>query len=270
MAGKFFNISKRLILYLRIWLTMSRNSFMIYLNQKKILAIFLTGKILRFSFFVAFLYFLVVGSESLAGYSVNQTLFFFLTFSLIDSISQFLFREVYRFRTLVVTGDLDLILVKPINTLFRVLMGGADVIDLITLPPLFFAVWYVGIRLDPSTLQVFLYLLMILNGLFLATAFHIAVLALGIVTLEIDNTIMIYRDVTNLGRLPIDIYREPLRGILTYLIPVGVMITLPAKAFMGLVTPVGVFISFGLGIVVLSASLKVWGFALKKYSSASS
>ncbi len=249
---------------------MSKNSFMVYLNQKKILAIFLTGKILRFIFFTGFLYFLVVGSERLAGYSVNQTLFFFLTFSLVDSISQFFFRDVYRFRTLVVTGDFDLILIKPISSLFRVLLGGADVIDFITLPPLFFAAYFIGGKLDPTTFQIFLYLLLVLNGLLLATAFHIAVLSLGIVTLEIDNTIMIYRDVTNLGRIPIDIYKEPLRGILTYLIPVGMMITTPAKALMGLVTPIGILGSFSLGIIALFVSLRFWNYALKQYSSASS
>ena len=54
---------------------------------------------------------------------------------LIDVISQFLFREVYRFRPLVVSGEFDLVLVKPVSSLFRSLAGGADVIDLITIPP---------------------------------------------------------------------------------------------------------------------------------------
>jgi len=40
--------------------------------------------------------------------------------------AQLLFRDVYRFRPKVVSGDFDLILVKPINPLFRVLLGGAD------------------------------------------------------------------------------------------------------------------------------------------------
>lgn len=260
----------RLFYYIKIWLMMSKNSFMAMLAQKKLFVLFLLGKLFRFGFFTAFLFFLVKGADSLAGYSINQTIFFFLTFNVVDISTQFLFREVYRFRGLIITGDLDLVLAKPMNALFRVLMGGADVVDLVTIPPLIAAVYYVGTLLSPTPSQVVFYALLVVNGFLIATAFHIAVLSLGIITLEIDHTIMIYRDLTNLGRLPIDIYRQPLRGVLTYLIPVGVMVTLPAKALMGLVTPTGILLSFVLGLAVVFASLKFWSFALRHYTSASS
>lgn len=249
---------------------MSKNSFMMMLSNKILFVMFLTGKLLRFGFFTAFLFFLVKGSDTLAGYSINQTIFFFLTFNLVDVTAQFLFREVYRFRPLVVSGDLDLVLSKPMSSLFRVLMGGADIMDFVTIPPLIAAVIYVGGLLGPTTLHTTFYILLILNGLLISTAFHIAVLALGIITLEIDHTIMIYRDLGNLGRLPIDIYKQPLRGIITYLIPVGVMVTFPAKAIMGLITSTGVFLSFVLGGVLFFASLRFWNYALKQYTSASS
>lgn len=256
--------------YLNLWWLMSRNSFIMVLNQKLALSIFLFGKIIRFIFFLGFLYFLLKGTKALAGFTPNQTVLFFLTFNLVDVASQFFFREVYRFRPLVVSGDFDLILVKPMNALFRVLAGGADVIDLITIPPLVFAIYYVGKMLNPTPEGIILYFFLIANALLIAIAFHIAVLSLGIITLEIDHTIMIYRDLMGLGRFPIDIYRQPLQGILTYLIPVGIMVTLPAKALMGLVTPTAVLTSFGLGIVAIFISLKFWNFALTKYTSASS
>ena len=249
---------------------MSKNAFLAMLNHRMGVVIFTAGKVLRFTFFGAFIYFLLSKTNTLAGYTLHQTLFFFLTFNLIDVISQFLFREAYRFRPLIVSGNFDLILIKPINALFRSLMGGADILDLFTIPPLIFAVYYVGSLLDPTASQVILYIILVANGLVISTAFHIAVLSLGIITLEIDHTIMIYRDLTNLGRLPIDIYKQPLKGVLTYLVPVGVMITLPAKAMMGLVTPVGVAISFALGFIMMTLMLRFWKLALKQYTSASS
>ncbi len=249
---------------------MSKNAFLAMLNHRVGVIVFTTGKVLRFAFFGAFIYFLLSKTDTLAGYTLHQTLFFFLTFNLIDIITQFLFRETYRFRPLIVSGNFDLVLIKPINALFRSLMGGADILDLFMIPPMIFAVYYVGSLLDPSTSQIILYIILVINGLVIATAFHIAVLSLGIITLEIDHTIMIYRDLTNLGRLPIDIYKEPLKGILTYMIPVGIMITLPAKAMMGLVTPMGVIISFALGVLMMTLMLRFWGFALKQYTSASS
>ena len=225
---------------------------------------------MRFAFFFGFLYYLISGTKTLAGYETNQAIFFFLTFNLIDVLSQFLYREVYRFRPLVVSGDFDLVLLKPFNALFRVLMGGADVIDLITIPPLIFAALYIGRLLNPSLTHVLLFIILILNGLIIATAFHIAVLAFGIMSLEIDHTIMIYRDILSLGRFPLDIYKEPVRSIITYLIPVGVMITLPAKSLMGLVSLEGILYSFLLGALSIILSLKFWGWAIKRYTSASS
>ncbi len=234
------------------------------------MVIFTSGKILRFLFFAMFLIFILKSTGTLAGYNLNQTVFFFLTFNLVDTAAQFLYREVYRFRPLVVEGGFDLILVKPWNALFRSLMGGADLLDLLTIPPLMIAIYLVGQTLNPSILHTALYILLVLNGLLIATAFHIAVISLGIVTLEIDHTVMIYRDLTSLGRLPIDIYKEPLRGILTFLVPVGIMITFPAKALMGLLSPTGALISLGLGVISVYLSIRFWNYAVRFYTSASS
>lgn len=261
---------KNLRRYLKIWLIMSRNSFLAVFNQRIALSIFLIGKLLRFFFFFGFIVFLLKGTKSLAGYNLTQTLLFFLTFNLIDTVSQFLFREVYRFRPLIISGGFDLVLSKPISALFRSLMGGADVIDLITIVPLTIATFFVAHLLNPSFLQSVFYILLLINGLIIAAAFHIFVLGLGIVSFEIDHTIMIYRDLFNLGRFPIDIYKEPLRSIITFLIPIGMMVSFPAKAIMGLMNPIGILWSLAFGILILLLSFKFWNFALKKYSSASS
>jgi ABC-2 type transport system permease protein len=249
---------------------MSRNAFLVVLSQRMIFVIFLFGKLLRFAFFVTFLYFLVSGADNLAGYDITQTMFFFLTFVLVDTIAQFLFREVYRFRPLLLSGDFDLVMVKPFPSLFRVLLGGPDFIDLITIPPLLVALIYVGVQLSPSSLQIFFYLILIANAMIIATAFHIAVLATAVITLEIDHTVMIYRDITSMGRFPVDIYAPPLRAFLTFLIPVGIMVTYPAKALMGLLTPIWILLALLFSIVLIIAARRYWHFALMKYTSASS
>src|SRR3989304_8396864 len=256
--------------YFKVWWMMSKNAFIQVLINKFGASVFLIGKILRFAFFIAFLVFLLRGTQNLAGYNLNQTMFFFLTFNLVDVVSQFLFREVYRFRPLIVSGGFDLVLAKPISPLFRSLMGGADILDLFTIPPLVALVYIVGSSLGPAPLEILYYLLLLVSGLLIATSFHIAVISLGIVTFEIDHTIMIYRDLTSLGRFPVDIFREPLRGFLTFLVPVGIMVTLPAKALMGLVNLQAVVLSFTLSLVLIFLSIKFWNFALTSYSSESS
>lgn len=256
--------------YSKIWWLLTRNSFSIVMGQRVALMFFLTGKLLRFFLFTGFLFFLIQGTNGLVGYTGNQAIFFFLVFNVIDVLGQFFFREVYRFRPKILSGDFDLTLVKPANALFISLLGGADIIDFITIPPLIIATWYVGSLLHPSVLSTLYFVLLLINGLLVATAFHIAVLAMGIITLEIDHTIMIYRDLTSFGRFPVDIYKQPIQGLLTYLIPVGIMITFPAKALMGLVNGGGVLVSLAIGTAAVFLSIRYWNFALKKYASASS
>jgi len=263
-------MAKKLKKYLKIWWMMSVNSFSVVLGQKYALIIFLTGKIFRFSFFFLFIYFLLKGTGQIAGYSSDQIIFFFLTFNIIEVVTQFLFREVYKFRSMIIKGDFDLVLVKPFNSLFRVLMGGADIIDLITIPPLVILTVIYGISFHPALAEVLIYLALLMNGFLIATAFHITILAFAIITLEIDHAVMIYRDITSLGKFPVDIYKEPLKGLLTYLVPVGIMVGLPAKAIMGLITPVGIIIAVLIGVLSMFFALRFWNFALTKYTSASS
>jgi ABC-2 type transport system permease protein len=249
---------------------MARNSFIAWFNKKKLLVIFLLGKIIRYIFYFSFLYFLVSSSNGIAGYSKDQVLFFMATYTLVDTLSQFLFRNVYTFRQLVVSGDFDMLLTKPINPLFRVLAGGPDPIDLITIPPIAFLTLYFSSRLNPDPMQVIFFTVLLINALIIAMCFHIFVVSIGIITLETDNTIMIYRDLTSMGRFPIDIYKEPLKGILTFIVPVSLMMTIPAKGMMGLVTFWGLITSLIFGSVLYILSLCFWKYALTKYTSASS
>ena len=249
---------------------MSRNAFEVMLSNRLGFVVFLLGKVIRFGLFVLFLVFLVRGAGALAGYSVEETVFFYLTFNLIDVLGQFLFREVYRFKPQVVSGSFDLVLSKPSNALFRSLMGGVDVIDLVTIPPLIAGIVYVGAAFSPSLAQIVLYIVLVLNGLLIAAAFHIAVLGIGIITYAVDHAIHVYRDVLNLGRLPIEIYRQPVRGALTFFIPVAIMISLPAKSLIGVASVSGLLTSFAIGAAAVFISLKFWNYAVSKYTSASS
>ncbi len=262
---------KTFIKYLHLWVKLTENSFLISLTSKFNAFIFLLGKILRFTLTLVFIFVLFGQTKKIDDFNVIQFSFFFLTFTIIDTITQLFFREVYRFRPMVVSGDFDLILVKPMNPLFRALAGGADPLDLLMLIPYIATLAYIAGKLGTfSVLHAALYLLLLANGLLIATGFHILVLALAIMTTEIDHAVMIYRDLTSMGRVPVDIYREPMRTIITFIIPVGVMMTVPAKAFLGLLTPWAVVASLVLGIVFFFTCFRTWQFALTKYTSASS
>lgn len=260
-----------MIKYLKVWWLFAVNSFQTQLMIRWALALFFIGKILRFSIFTFFIVILVKNTNALAGYSLDQTILFFLSFNLVDDLSQLLFREVYRFRPAVITGTFDFYLIKPINALFRSLTSGPDFLDLATMIPLTFAVIFYVHKLGISNVwSIVIYILLLLTGFIIAMSFHILVLSLAILTTEIDHAVMLYRDITSLGRMPVDIYREPLRGFLTFVIPVGIMMSFPTKSLLGFLSPTLTIYSVVFSIAVFVMSINIWKFALKKYSSASS
>ena len=119
--------------YFWLWWSFTSITTQIAFQSRFGAIIFLIGKLLRFAFFLFFLILLVSKTKTIAGYSLWQVIFFFATFNLIDAIPQFLWREVYRFRTYVVRGFFDYIITKPISPLFRSLFGGSDILDLFIL-----------------------------------------------------------------------------------------------------------------------------------------
>src|SRR3989344_6334332 len=103
--------------YWRVWWLMTSQSIQMFFVSRLGAVLFLAGKILRFVFFLSFLLLLMNKTNVLAGYSSYEVLLFYFTFNFIDSATQMLFREVYSFRYYIVSGNFDMILVKPVNAL---------------------------------------------------------------------------------------------------------------------------------------------------------
>jgi ABC-2 type transport system permease protein len=256
--------------YIRLWWIYTLRATQVAFTSRLGVVIFTLGKILRFGLFIFFLFLIVAKTKTLSGYSLWQVMFFYATFNFIDTTAQFFLRDVYRFRSHVVSGFFDTYLLKPMSPLFKALFGGSDVLDL---SMLFLSIIFIIIAFQHFPLSLWgivLYILLLVNSLLIALSFHIFVVGFGILTTEVDNMLWMYRDLTQMGRVPVDIYRQPIQWIITFFIPVGIMMTFPAKALFGLLTlPVVVFSLF-IGIVFYTAAYAFWGYALKQYSSASS
>lgn len=255
----------------KIWFLLTTIATQIALTSRLGAVLFLLGKVLRFALFLVFIIVIYSQTQGIQGYSFWQVLFFFATFNLIDTASQFFLREVYRFRYYVLNGTFDYFLTKPMSPLFRSLFGGSDILDI---PLLLLSCIFILISASQFTTltlpAIALYGILVFNALIIALSIHVIVLAIGVLTTEVDNTIMLFRDLTQMGRIPIDVYREPISTIVTFVIPVGVMMTFPAKALMGLLSSQLILISLILSVITLTLSLYFWKYALKNYSSVSS
>lgn len=261
---------KMLKRYIVIWWKLTLGTSQIAFQSRFGALLFLFGKLLRYVFFLLFLILLVNKTKVIAGYTFWQIVLFYATFNFLDTLPQFLFRNVYRFRQQILNGYFDNLLLKPLPSLFHPLFGGSDMWDLFVFFLSIGFIIFAGLHSGHVTLwHVIIYVLLLLNGFLISLGFHIFVLGTGILSTAIDNTVMLYRDLTQMGRLPIEVYQEPLRGLITFVIPVGIMMTYPGKALLGLLSVQGVIIALAFGVGLLFVSMRFWAYALRHYTSAS-
>ena len=257
--------------YLRVWLQLAHISFSEQIATRFSSVLFLLSKTLRFVFFLLFIFSLTERIGGLSGYNRDQIIIFFLVFNFVDIATQLFFRGVYFFRQKVVNGEFDFSLVKPMSPLFRIMAGYTDFMDLITLIALviYGLKFTVGaVALTPAI--VFPAILMMVFSFLISFSIHVWVVAVGILTTEVDNAIMVYRDLTGMARFPVDVYSAPVRIFLTYIVPVAFIMTVPAKSLMGLASPLTFAISAVIVFCFLFSGFYLWRYALSQYSSASS
>ena len=261
---------QRAKIYFQLWVTVAKYAFAEVFVNRWTSALFLFGKVVRFGMSLFFLTLLQRTISGFAGYTTNQIIIFFLSYQILDTLSQIFYRGVYTFSWKVKSGELDFYLAKPINPLFRILTGEPDMIDILFFfPTTLVSIFFISQLAGPIHLaSIFAYLLLLINGFLIATSFHIMVICLGVLTTEVDNAIMLYRDINNLARFPVTMYREPFRSVLFWLVPVGLMNTIPAQALLNLPTSQSMLLTVLVGGGFFLASLRMWAWSMKKYTSA--
>lgn len=257
---------------IKIWLMFTSRATQAQLLTSWGGILFIIGKVVRFLLFFVFLFSVLSSAETLAGYNREQVIFFFLVFNVVDIMIQFLFRGVYQFRFRVVSGEYDIDLLKPLPSFFHPIFGWTDIFDFVVLVPLWtYFLWFIFTNsLFPDSGYLILFFVLLVNSLFLGFGIHLFVCSVCVITTKIDHLVQVYRDLTNMARFPTDIYRKGIQYILTFTIPVVILITIPAKALIGLLSWPWVALSFLISGVFLWGSLRFWRYALTRYSSASS
>jgi ABC-2 type transport system permease protein len=73
-----------------------------------------------------------------------------------------------------------------------------------------------------------------------------------------------------MAQFPTDIYQRGVQMVLTFTVPVVILITVPAKALLGLLAWPWMGFAFLVTAAFLAVSWHLWQYALHQYSSASS
>ncbi len=259
--------------YWKVWFRLTKQQFQTQISNARGAAIlFIFGKLFRVATALAFVYVVVGKAKLITGYNLPQAVFLLMLFNLIQTISQLLLRGVYMFRQKVVDGTFDFYLLNPLSELFYSLFSYTDPLDLIILIPyVCFTLWaWIATGYPITFLAILAIIFIILISIIMVTAWHIIIIGIGVRYLEVDNTIMLYRDIERMGAFPTSIYGKMGNTILTYFFPFALMATIPANLVFGLFNPWYLLLFAALAFLQLKFAVWYWHRSLLTYSSASS
>lgn len=275
--------------YLAVFLMFARNSLV---REMMFRANFLIELVSSFSWslmnlaFYALVYNLMEreGRSDIAGWSQYEFFVFIATTIFVNSLVEALFMEnAEELSELTRTGGLDFALLKPIDTQFlvslrKISLTGFTKLILVAGLLAYSLPRIEGLRVTP--LQVVLYLLYVALGVMILYSVMIALAATSIWLGRNQSLYDFWFYITNFSRYPMEIYDgpygTPLRHIFTFIVPILVVINVPAtimaKPLTAGTTERLLLAAFAIVATIASLAISRWIFnrALLSYRSASS
>ena len=201
-------------------------------------------------------------SARLGGWSWEEALVVQGVYTLLDgAASTWLRPNLGAIVTHVREGTLDFVLLKPIDSQFWLSSR--------TLAPAGLSEMALGVGLilwaAPRAGA-----LMLLAGLVILYSLWFLLAASSIWFVKTWNATEVLRAALTAGRFPVSAYPPGLRLLLTLVLPVAFLTTVPAEAILGRATPTLVGAALVMALVSFSLSRAFWRFALRYYTSASS
>jgi len=206
------------------------------------------------------------------GWNMEAVLLLTAIYFLVDRIFDSFFEINFNnFVPLVNTGQLDLILIKPVSSQFFVSLRR------FSFSMLFSNLTMIGVIIYLS-LTYFspVYWWQAVSFLILLFCSVVITYSLWFITLlpvfwwgRVDNIQHLFRPFHQLCRVPIDVVGR-FKSILTYIIPLAFVATIPAQSLIGKLSPWLVIYGVLAAGFLLWLSHRLWNFALRHYTSASS
>lgn len=259
--------------YLQLWLSFLKMSWMADMEYRLnivLRALAETGwYVAQLSIFEV----LYTHSKTISGWDVHGMRVFMAVLFLVDVLYMiFLMENIDNLFTLVKQGDLDLYLVKPIDSQFMVsLRKVATAYTLNLVGILVYLVWAIrNLTQAPSGLQLVVFVGLILSGFLALYAFRFLFATLTVVLQDAGNIQYVWHQLYRLGMRPDPLYPPYLRIFVLTVLPVAFFASVPARALVDGVDWRFCIAAPGLALSLLFLSHYLWGKALKRYSSASS
>lgn len=211
-------------------------------------------------------------TNSVGGWSPDEVLALVGVYTLVGGlIGLVIYPGMELFIESVRDGMLDFTLVKPEDAQLLISVHSVDIWKLIDIG-LGIAVLVVAlVRLHEKVgiAEAAFFISMLLTGAVIIYSFWLILATLAFWFVRIENILEIFRSMYEAGRWPVSLYPGWLRFILSFIVPVAFVTTVPAEALTGRLTPSTLLIAVVLAAVLLVVSRLFWKIGLRQYSGTS-
>ena len=171
-------------------------------------------------------------------------------------------------------GDFDRMIIKPLNLLFQINIGPADIISNI----MFCGVQIIIIIIQIGELgtqigiiQILLYILFILNGVLIFAAFQLLLYSLAFVYIRIEGLENIFYNIIDIADRPKEIFSNKyVKNIFIFVIPVIPIANAPAAVLVRKSSLFEMLCYLGASIILSVLAVIALRLGMRRYNSASS
>ena len=211
-------------------------------------------------------------TKLIGDWNQSQMRVFIFLVLFIDSIYMILWDPNFSaFTENVRKGSLDLLLTKPINSMF---MLSSQKMSVSHIPCLFITaaglIWALGQLPDFNWFRLIWLIFLVPAGLSVIFCGRFALNCSAILFTRADFLQYIWYSLFRLGLRPDSIYSGFIRFVLIFIIPFSMVASIPARILLEPIQPWWLLWSFILPFILFYLLRKYWVYCLKQYSSASS
>jgi ABC-2 type transport system permease protein len=234
-------------------------------------------EVLWLAILVAFFRVVFARTNMIAGWNEPQYFFFVGCFFAMNGLIEMLFLDnCNEFAELVRTGDLDGLLLKPIDEQFLITCRRIDwgTAPNILIGTVVMVVSLVQMHWQFDLLRVLTFAVTFVSGAAIAYSFMLLLTSISVWMVRNQSLMEMWWLFSSVARYPKEIFSvrwaEPIGAFFTYMMPILIVVNVPANAMVRALDPKMVSLTLGGAVILLWLSRRFFQHALRSYRSASS
>ncbi|MBI5151430.1 MAG: ABC-2 family transporter protein [Candidatus Pacebacteria bacterium] len=213
---------------------------------------------------------LFLQTTNVAGWSKEHMYVFLGIFMIIDTATwSFFWRNMQMYARSIFDGSLDFLLLQPIDVQFRLSFRH---LSFTNMPRLFIGMFLVmtHLRPFPDLLHALLFICLLTFSIFLIYLLFFFVTTCTFWVDKLDNIVEIVPALRRIWSIPSDIYSGPISALLTIVIPLGLITTVPTRLLLNTDRWDQTIVLMIFCIIFFLLTRAFFHFSIKKYSSVGS